>query len=376
MRRSGASCCRPRPVPFDSVLGHERIRGLLARALDGGRVPHAMLLAGPEGVGKKSLAIALGRALLCAAPSAGPCERCATCLRTRRSLDALDASRETAIEENKKEDDALRFNFRLHPDLVVVEQPWKRRDDGTLRPQGVLIHQIRDLVSEVRRAPFEASHRLYVIDDAHTMNDASANTLLKSLEEPPSHTHFALVTHSPQGLLRTIRSRCQQFRLGPLPMAVIETRLLETQGVTPAVAHLQAAMADGSLRSAFEFQSETWERRRETMLSLLEAAAGGLPVLHRVEAADALREADDDEKALAIRALRSLLRDVAALRQGAEPGQVLNADVGERLLRLARTRVGQSAIVIAEAAAETSKALAGNANALLAFDLLMDAVAC
>jgi DNA polymerase-3 subunit delta' len=363
-------------MAFDSVLGHERIRGLLGRAMEIGRVPHAMLFAGSEGVGKKTLAIALGRALLCERPQAGPCEECSFCRRTRKALDALPAARESATEDNKKEDDALRFNFRLHPDLILVEQPWRRREDGTLRPQGVLVNQVREIVNGVRSAPFEAKRRLYILDEAHTINDAAGNTLLKSLEEPPAHTHFVLVTQSPQNLLRTIRSRCQQFRFGPLPAALIERELVANAGVEPGLAHVQAAMADGSLRSALEFQSGEWTRWRETMLTLLEAAAGGLPFLQRMETADALKDADDDEKALALKALRSLLRDVAALRQGVDPARVLNADVSDRLGRLVPTRVGERAVAVAEAVAEASRALAGNANALLAFDLLMDAVAC
>jgi DNA polymerase-3 subunit delta' len=363
-------------MAFDSVLGHERIRDLLGRAMEIGRVPHAMLFAGSEGVGKKALAIALGRALLCERPQAGPCEECSFCRRTRKALDGLPAARDAATEDNKKEDDALRFNFRLHPDLILIEQPWRRRDDGTLRPQGVLVNQVREIVNGVRSAPFEAARRVYILDDAHTLNEAAGNTLLKSLEEPPAHTHFVLVSHSPQLLLRTIRSRCQQFRLGPLSSALIEARLVETTGASPAVARLQAAMADGSLRSALEFQSGEWERWRETMLALLEASASGLPFLRRMETADALKDADDDEKALALKALRSLLRDVAALRQGVDPENVLNADIAERLRPLGATRVGERAGAIAEAAADASRALAGHANALLAFDLLMDAVAC
>ena len=362
-------------MAFASVLGHDRIRALLARALELGRLPHAMLFAGPEGVGKKALAIDLGRALICERPSAGPCGDCGACRRTRRALDALVTAREAAVEANKKEDDAPRFNFRLHPDLAIVEQPWKRRDDGTLRAQGVLIGQVREIVAEVHTAPFEAKRRLYVLDDAHTLNEAASNTLLKSLEEPPAHTHFVLVTHAPQALLRTIRSRCQQFRFGPLSAAVIERRLIETAGVEPARAHLQAAMADGSLKSALEFQSGVWEAWRESMLRLLEAAAVELPVLQRLEAADSLRDADDDEKALALRALRSLLRDVAAARQGAGVARLLNADVADRLTRLGASRLGERAVAVAEAAAEAGGALKGQANALLTFDLLLDRVA-
>ncbi len=362
-------------MAFAEILGHERIRSLLARALEADRLPHAMLFAGPQGVGKKALAIALGLRLVCQRPGVAACGECGACRRTRRALEALSTTRQEATEANKKEDDALRFNFRLHPDLAIVEQPWKRREDGTLRPQGLLIGQLREVVAEVRSAPFEAKRRLYVLDDAHTLNEAASNTLLKSLEEPPSHTHFVLVTHAPQALLRTIRSRCQQFRFGPLSAALIEKQLIETAGVEPSLARVQAAMADGSLKNALEFQSGEWERWRETMLGLLEAAAVELPVLQRLEAADSLRDADDDHKALALRALRSLLRDVAAARLGAHAEQLLNTDVADQLGRLGASRLGERAVGIAEAVAEAQKALKGQANAHLTLDLLLDAVA-
>ena len=90
---------------------------------------------------------------------------------------------------------------------------------------------MRDLIGEIAGAPFEARRRVFVIDDAHTMNESAQNALLKSLEEPPPRSHVILVSSAPLGLRQTIRSRCQMLRFGPLPRAAVAAFLAERHGV-------------------------------------------------------------------------------------------------------------------------------------------------
>jgi DNA polymerase III subunit delta' len=204
------------------------------------------------------------------------------------------------------------------------------------------------------------------------MTEQAQNALLKGLEEPPATSHVLLVTASPQGLLPTIRSRCQVLRLGPLPGPVVEGYLRDRAGIPPEEARLRASLAGGSLGVALAFESETYRRLRAELLGMLEAVTDK-GVLERLQAAERLEQEDD--LALALTVLRSLLRDVAALRAGMGAGGLLNADVADRLAALARGRLGDRAVALAEQAAETRTSLRQSAAKLLSMDALLEDLA-
>ena len=329
-------------MAFARILGHQRLRGLLARAIGHHRLPPALLFSGPSGVGKKTLALAVGRALLCEVDDGDACDACGACSRAGRGL---------------------------HPDAILIEP------DGA----SIKIEQVRDVVHEISGRPFEGRARAVVFDEAHLVTEQAQNALLKSLEEPPATSHVLLVTASPQALLPTIRSRCQMLRFSPLPQSLLETHLRETSGLSAEEARLRAALSGGSLGVALAFESDAWRALREDLMQMLEKH-GRSGALGRMDAAERLAEMDDP--VLALTALRSLLRDVAALRAGSPV--LLNADVARRLEALAHGPLGERAGEMARAAGETRDALEGKitgtnlrrgpANALLAFDVLMDAL--
>jgi DNA polymerase-3 subunit delta' len=358
-------------MAFADVLGHEGIRGLLSRALVAGRVPHALLFAGPEGVGKRTLALAFAGALLCDSPGPeGACGACSHCRRVARALAGLDELRAGAERGYRGPEDAALFDFRLHPDLVLVEPPTR----GGRRAE-ILAPQAEDIVRQTFKPPFEARARVFVIDDAHALCSGSsvsaANALLKSLEEPPPRSYFVLVTAQPYSLLATVRSRCQTLRFGALSTAAV-CEGLRREGVAEPEARLRAALSGGSLGRALAFDSEAWRDQRRLLLGLLEEAPG-LETLGRLRAAERLKELDDVRGALT--ALRTLLRDVAALHAGARPAALLNADLDAPLAALARGPLGPRAVELAEAAAEARAALAGYAHEQLTLDGLVERLA-
>ncbi|HXY40588.1 MAG TPA: hypothetical protein VEQ10_13015, partial [Vicinamibacteria bacterium] len=130
---------------LDQVHGHDRLRRILGRALERDRLPPSLLFAGPEGVGKKTLALAAGQALLCEeAPAAEPCGRCRMCRRIESGLASLDDLRQRA--DRRPDEDTWR-NFRIHPDLVLAEGWWLTRT-GRPRPEPeIRVDQVRDLIA-------------------------------------------------------------------------------------------------------------------------------------------------------------------------------------------------------------------------------------
>ncbi len=352
-------------MPFADLLGHAPARELLTRALRAGRVPPSLLFSGPDGVGKRTLALALARALLCDRREDPGCGACSHCRRVLGSLRAIEEWRERA----RGSKDGAAMNHRLHPDLILVE-PWTTTKEGEAKARAeIKVEQIRELVTETFGRPFEAKTRCFVIDGAHLMNPAAANSLLKSLEEPPPTTHFVLVSSAPQALLPTILSRCQTLRFAALPNSLLAPFLMDKLGLDAAEARLRSALSGGSVGRALEFDSGAAQALRTEALGALES--GGRP-LAKLEAAQRLSESDD--LPLALLAMRSLLRDVAAIRAGVATGSLVNQDMLDPLSRLAKTEVGANAADLAERIQETLLAVQGNASKLLASDALVDLV--
>lgn len=159
------------------ILGHESQIEYLNTQWRAGRLPHALLFTGPEGIGKKQVALELVKKI-------------------------LDAS-----------------SLEHHPDLFLIEP-----EEGRIK-----VESVREIKRALAFPPFKAPHRVVLINDAHTMNAAAANALLKSLEEPPAGTYFLLVTHAPGWLPRTIVSRCQSLRFHPLTPEQIREILSKEQ---------------------------------------------------------------------------------------------------------------------------------------------------
>jgi DNA polymerase-3 subunit delta' len=359
-------------VKLADVRGHDRLRAILSRALERDRLPPALLFAGPDGVGKKLLALAVAQAALCErAPAPEPCGECRACRKVSAAL-APERLEELRQEADQHPDEDVWRNFRLHPDLVLAEG-WRLTKTGRPRAEPeIRVDQVRDLIVEITGTPFEARRRVFVIDDAHTMNEAAQNALLKSLEEPPPRSHVILVSAAPLGLRQTIRSRCQLLRFGPLTRGAVAAHLAERRGVSEEEARTQAALAGGSLGAALAFESESYGRMREGLVDLLERA-GTLDPAARMEAAEALEQSEDPT--LLLTTLRSLLRDLLALRAGASGEGLVHPDLADRLKPLATGPLGERAALLAERAGEARFALRGFANKLLTFDLLVDALA-
>lgn len=214
------------PLPFPRVVGHEEARQALAAAVRSGRAAGSLLLTGPEGVGRRTLAKELAKALGCARldePGATlPCGACGHCGRVERGTSG---------------------------DYVVVEPPG----------QSIGIEQVQGLLEELSLAPVEARVRTFVIAPADVLTEDAQNALLKGLEEPPARALLVLIAGSEDDLLPTIVSRCRLVRLGPLP----EPRVLEVlarAGLDPSDARERARWAAGSPGRALSDEAQAVAR--------------------------------------------------------------------------------------------------------------------
>jgi DNA polymerase-3 subunit delta' len=228
---------------FRSIVGQDRAVARLRSALASGKVHHAYLFEGPDGVGKRTTAMALAQAWNCERRPGEGCGECASC----RKIDA-----------------------GVHPDVMSLPI---FNEEGKVKDQA---ERVRDLVAAVGFPPHEGRARIVLVDPAHELNPTGANILLKTLEETPAGTHFVLVTTAAARLLTTIRSRCQRVAFAPLADEIVAARL-RAGGVDPTLAASAAALAGGSLSKALELAgSEDLAQRRERVGRLMEAARAGL----------------------------------------------------------------------------------------------------
>lgn len=203
-------CC------FTQLFGQDKAKRMLSRSLAAGRVPHAYIFKGPEGVGKRLFARGLAAAVNCRDKERiGACGVCSSC---------------------------KKFRSMNHPDFQVVSP-----EKGVIK-----IDQIRRLTKELSYPPYESTMRVVVLEDVQTMRREAANSLLKTLEEPPENNLLILTAEASQELLATLTSRCQVVPFSQLSVDDTVTILVQ-QGIEREAARLLARLSEGSPGKALLF---------------------------------------------------------------------------------------------------------------------------
>jgi len=273
---------QPFPFVWEKIAGHKAQKRELRRLLAGGRLPHALLFSGPEGVGKGLAARLVAAAVLCREPSEGaPCGVCPSC----RALAAGG-----------------------HPDYYELQPEVRGKGTRTIR-----IEAIRELTELAARYPVLSDRRVLLIDSAETMNEAAANSLLKTLEEPPGQVTFILLTSARSSLLDTIVSRCMPLSFGMLLPEEMQPLLVE-RGLTAAEAEEVAALADGSVGRALALYAGGGLARRDEVLAFLGQ-------LHRLDMEEIWRRSEEmggwEREAVSewLLCLNMLLRDMLVLHE-------------------------------------------------------------
>jgi DNA polymerase-3 subunit delta' len=245
---------------FDSFLGNPQAVGAVREMLASGRLPGAMLFTGPEGVGKKTLALMLAKALVCERGAQDFCDQCARC---RKAEQMFTAAREDLARRREIKESARRVEGLVYFDLQIIEPLTKF----------ILTEQIRQLRAIAYTRPFEFARRVFILDDAQTIHWQAVDLLLKVLEEPPETTSFILICPNAFELRSTIRSRCTRVAFQPVDQALIQDLLARERKLTGPQKALAARVAAGSVARARDFDPAEYERRRQPWLDFLEAMA-------------------------------------------------------------------------------------------------------
>lgn len=282
-------------MTFASISGHEQQKTLLRQALAQQRIAHAYLFAGPRGIGKRLVAMAFARALLCT--NGNGCGTCAAC----RKID-----------------------HGHHPDCHLLDA-----DDGALK-----IEQVRQLQKDLALRPLEGSYKICLIDGVEHFTSAAANALLKTLEEPRPNTVMLLLTNHLEQVLPTIRSRCQLLPFARLPRDLLAGILSRQLSLDETSAVVLAALAQGSLDIALGENRQLYLEKRPELIQALSALSAGSNI-RTFQLAEELA-GDKDSLPAVLDIFETFYRDLLLLHNGCPQRQLVNLDLGDRLAALSR----------------------------------------
>jgi len=314
-------------MPFRDIVGHRVLLPVFSRAVANDSLPPSLILAGIDGVGKRTIAMSAAQAMNCTSPLSA-----ARKIPVEASVSESSAGQE--IDACGKCQACRRIADGVYPDVHMVSP-----GEGDV----IRIEQVRAVIEQVGYRPFEGRRRVVIIDSADQMVPPAQNALLKTLEEPPPSCQLFLVTSRPDMLLDTVRSRCPQLRFGPLSVEAIVRLLMVVSGFDEHAARAAAVSAGGSLRRAQQTGAGDFVAAREAAVELLETVSKGPDSRARLASAKILfarsgsrRTAGVERRELRFRldALASLIRDMEVVASRAsEP--LANADLEKCLRRLA-----------------------------------------
>lgn len=366
-------------MPWDNIIGQQRAKRTLRTALAGGRMPHAWLFTGVEGVGKDAAAIAVATYLRCErpGPDATPCLTCHGCTSTA-SLQNANVRFVFALPTGKSEDsrgDSPMLKLSDAEMSLVQEQIRHKASDpyhniSVPRAQQIKVSSIREVRRDISMSATESGWRVIIVSEAQQMGNEAANAFLKTLEEPSARIVLILTSSSRERLLPTILSRCQEVRFESLDEKEIADALVERHSCERTSAALMAKLSGGSYSRAVEMMSADLAQLRFDVITFLRAALKRSPIAIHAEVERLTASPDRPRLEQTLALLQLWLRDAIALRVGAREDLIVNTDQIEDLRsfnsKFADAPVHQLVVLVEE----SIRAIRSNAQIPLVFIVL------
>lgn len=316
-------------MSFNKVIGQKLAVGLLKKAIEEKRLAHAYLFIGPDGVGKSLLAKIFAKALNCEKQTAEACDECVSC---------------NKIESN------------IHPDVITVSPEGKSSQIG--------IDSIRKIEGAMSLKPYEGRTKAFTIDGADKMTEEAANSLLKTLEEPPKETVIILLASNMFKLQPTIVSRCQKVLFRPLDERVIAKELMDRYGLDDKKAMCVSRFSEGRLGRAIEIlEGEALARRNRVVDEFLTPKQLGYE--------DMWLYGEPREKVNeALNALAVYFRDLLVFNLSKDQGLLVNLDKAADISRDAAKYSVERLEGIIKTIADTQERIKRNANIKIALSCM------
>lgn len=291
---------------FKSIVGNERIVKSLRLAMEHGRVSHACIFEGQRGSGRRTLANAFAKTLECSEGKTEPCDSCVSC---------------------------ASFESGNHPDVIYVR---RGKNDKGAEEKEIKVGTVRELITKnVEIKPYSSPYKVFIIEDADTMNIAAQNAFLKTLEEPPSYAVFLLLVENASKMLPTVLSRCQRFRMENISPEKIREYITKNTDIPENFVRAAALFARGSIGRGMELAaSEDFNSVRldaaDRCIRLMEADLIGL---YRITA-----EMEDyrDRIGSYLDMIYLLYRDCLVYTSTGSMDRVIQQDMAESIIRLSQ----------------------------------------
>lgn len=274
---------------FADILGHEKPLAIINAYIQGSAFSGGFIFSGPEGIGKRMVAKIIAQELNCAAQGAKPCGLCDSCRKIEKSA---------------------------HPDLHIIE-------NGEAQ---IKIEDIRGILREASFKPYEGAMKVFIIDNAHKLNTEAANSLLKTLEEPPKSTLIILITHKPQNIIKTVLSRCKMIKFPSLVRAQLEDFLIKNYSLDKLSAHFLAYYAEGRLGLALKLKDSLQLQEKNKIFDSFVLSVKPLDRNLMGQSKEQLR--------FSLNILASWFRDLYLLKAGLRDKEIIHLDRQEDLLKL------------------------------------------
>jgi DNA polymerase III subunit delta' len=312
-------------MSWSSVIGQERLKTQLKRALQNHQIAHAYLFYGPEGIGKDALALEFAKTMLCETGNTEACGTCKNCSRMD-TFQHPNISLVFALPSGKNEKTGDNpINVLTDAQVAEVREQIQRKAKDPYhrievpKANFIKINSVRDIKREAALSHNEEGKKIFIILNADMMNAEASNSLLKTLEEPLPGTILLLTTSVKDQLLPTLISRCQLLKCELLSDVEIEHALCTLEGVDKNLARLASQLAHGSYADARRLCSQNMADERKDVVEFLRLVLGK----NRAALIDAIDELasslDRPGMERWLKLLQSWLRDALLLQQNAEP---------------------------------------------------------